>query len=92
MGSRIHPVVHVCLLKRKVGTYVLTAELLPLVTFDNEKLIPHPLAVLDRRIRRRKQEVLIHWHGLSPVEATWVDRDFILEQFPDLTLEDKGEI
>ncbi|KAK9185078.1 hypothetical protein WN943_025431 [Citrus x changshan-huyou] len=28
--------------------------------------------------------------GLSPAEATWEERDFIKNQFPDLSLDDKA--
>lgn len=53
---------------------------------------PFPQAVLDRRTRRNKEEVLIHWQGLSPVEATWEDARTMRLRFPDITLEDKGRI
>jgi hypothetical protein len=46
--------------------------------------------VLENHIRIKKPEVLIHWHGLSPVEATWEEQKFIQEQFPNFSLEDKG--
>ena len=49
-----------------------------------------PQAVLDRRQRNERTEVLIHWHGLSPAEATWEDREAMHGQFPKLNLEDKG--
>ena len=53
---------------------------------------PLPQAVLDRRTRRNKEEVLIHWQGLSPTKATWEDAHIMRLRFPDITLEDKGQI
>lgn len=50
---------------------------LPIVSLDEERVIPEPQAVLDRRIRKKKHEVLIHWQGLSPADATWKDRVLI---------------
>ncbi|KAJ4718791.1 Ty3/gypsy retrotransposon protein [Melia azedarach] len=90
-SSRIHPVFHVSLMKKKVGEEQVQTQL-PLMDVADEKLIPTPQAVLDRRVRKRKHEVLIHWHGLSPAEATWEDKDFIKNQFPNISLEDKAEI
>lgn len=51
-----------------------------------------PQAVLDRRMRKGLQQVLIHWHGLSPADATWEDLRDMKHRFSKLALEDKGEI
>ena len=51
-----------------------------------------PQAVLDRRIWRNKEEVLIHWQGMSPAEATWEDARAMRLCFPDIALEDKDQI
>ncbi|KAA8542515.1 hypothetical protein F0562_023667 [Nyssa sinensis] len=53
-------------------------------------LVPKPQAVLDRRVRKKKDEVLIHWQGLSPAEATWEDLVTMKQQFPEYCLEDKA--
>lgn len=50
---------------------------LPILDITEERMLLVPQAVLDRRVRRKKQEVLIHWQGFSPTDATWEDRDFI---------------
>jgi CHASE2 domain-containing sensor protein len=48
---------------------------------------------MDRRIAKRKNQavtqVLIHWKGLSPANATWEFADEITTCFPDFKLEDK---
>ena len=36
-----------------------------------DSINPIPQAILDRRTMQRKEEVLIHWQGLSPADATW---------------------
>ena len=53
---------------------------------------PLPQAILDRQTWRNKEEVLIHWQGLSLVEATWEDARTMRLRFLDITLEDKGRI
>ncbi|KAJ8898748.1 hypothetical protein K2173_004975 [Erythroxylum novogranatense] len=58
LGAKIHPVFHVSLLKKQLP-------------YLDENGILQPEAILDSRVRRRKQEVLIQWHGLSLAEATW---------------------
>lgn len=45
-------------------------DILPEVNLEYQ-LIPSPQAMLDQRVRKGKNEILIHWKGLSPVEATW---------------------
>jgi hypothetical protein len=52
-----------------------------------------PQAIMERRIARRKNQavtqVLIHWKGLPPADATWEIVDEIAARFPDFHLEDK---
>ncbi|KAA8544487.1 hypothetical protein F0562_022473 [Nyssa sinensis] len=63
---------------------------LPIIRSDDETLFPKPQAILDRRLRQKKEEILIHWQGLSPAEATWEDLAAMKRQFPDHSLEDKA--
>lgn len=63
-------------------------DILPEVNLEYQ-LIPSPQAMLDQRVRKGKNEILIHWKGLSPVEATWEHWEIIQERFLDLILEDE---
>lgn len=55
-----------------------------------DSINPIPQAILDRRTMQRKEEVLIHWQGLSPADATWEEVEGLRIRFPNLSLEDKG--
>jgi len=48
---------------------------------------------MDRRMIKRGQQaatqLLIHWQGLSPAEATWEFMDEVKLRFPTFNLEDK---
>ena len=61
--SRIHPVFHVSKLKEQLGARISSQPQLPITIGEQEELGARPLAVLDRRVRRNKTEVLIHWQG-----------------------------
>lgn len=76
---------------RAVGPDVIVQSHLPSVN-EKEEMIPNPQAVLDHRMRNRRQEILIHWQGLSLADARWEGFDYIKNQFPDFSLEDKGDI
>ena len=68
--SKIHPVFHVSNLKEKLGEQDKRNPELPHLDVT-DSINPIPQVILDRRTRRRKEEVLIHWQGLSPADATW---------------------
>jgi len=87
-GSRIHPVFHISLLKRYLGSKQVACQHLP-EALDDGRLTPTPQAVLETRIRHKKPELLIHWQGLSPAEVTWEEEDMIKAQFPEFFLGDK---
>ena len=90
--SKIHPVFHVSNLKQALGGSDQQGTSSPEIDGSSGVVGPLPQAVLDRRTRKNKEEVLIHWQGLSPTEATWEDARTIRLRFPDITLEDKGRI
>ena len=52
-----------------------------------------PQVIMDRRMVKRgtqaATQVLIHWKGLSPTEATWEFIDDVQLRFPTFNLEDK---
>lgn len=85
-NAKIHPVFHISLLKKQVGTKPIVSQQLP--SLDEEGVL-QPIAILDSKERGKKLEVLILWHGLSPAEATWEELSKIKENFPEASLEDK---
>ncbi|XP_071905946.1 uncharacterized protein [Coffea arabica] len=83
--SKIHPVFHVSLLKKKLGD--LTTPILQLQNTDEkEQIRVEPVALLSRRMIKRKNAAvtqwLIQWWGIEPAEATWEDAEQIKEKFP----------
>ena len=89
--SRIHPTFHVSYLKKKLGQGVEVQTELPSTQKEDDSLIPRPQAVLEQRKKKGSTEVLIHWQRLAPSETTWENLEDLCQQFPTLTLEDKGE-
>lgn len=83
--SKIHPVFHVSLLKRRIGSDVRSSTLPP---FNNQgEFIWTPLKVLDmavvRKHRRNITNWLIQWVGLPESDATWEEAHSIATRFPD---------
>ncbi len=64
--------------------------MLPHVLETTEEIVARPQAILGHCRRRHRDEILVHWQGLSPIDATWEDLSFMQAQFPDYALEDKG--
>ena len=89
---KIHLVFHFSNLKPTLGGNDQQGTSLLEIDGSSGVVGPIPQAVLDRRTRRNKEEVLIHWQGLSPAEATWEDAHTMRLHFLDITLEDKGRI
>ncbi|KAK6162149.1 hypothetical protein DH2020_001990 [Rehmannia glutinosa] len=88
LTSRIHPVFHVSLLKKRIGASDSVSADLPV--FDAEgKVIMHPISILDRRLVKRNNtgvpQVLIRWAHLPVEEATWEDYYAITQAYPHLT-------
>lgn len=79
---------YILFLKKSVEKEVVQPQLSTL-EFTEERIIPTPQVVLHHRVRRKKHYILIDWQGFSPANATWEERGFIRNQFPDLSLEEK---
>lgn len=83
--SKLHPVFHVSLLKKKLGSGAVAHPTLPPVSSDGV-LEPQPVAVLDRRLVKYKgrpaTQVLIQWSGSFPEDATWEIYHELLSKFP----------
>ncbi|XP_074363450.1 uncharacterized protein LOC141703984 [Apium graveolens] len=58
--SRIHPVFHVSLLKKKVEDKIEVQTELPAIKDDDGSLYPMPQTILDYRARKGVKEVLVH--------------------------------
>ncbi|KAK6150954.1 hypothetical protein DH2020_015886 [Rehmannia glutinosa] len=85
--SKIHPVFHVSLLKKRVGSTDNVSSTLPFFD-DDGKVILYPLAILARRLVKRNNaaipQILVRWSHLPDFEATWEDYHTIISQFPHL--------
>jgi len=87
-GSKVHPVFHVSLLRKQWGsTNPASSTALPEVSQDIPELIPQ--AILDFKGQDNKREVLVHWRGHSPADATWENVQIMQQQFPEFDLGDK---
>ncbi|KAL0350215.1 UNVERIFIED_CONTAM: Transposon Ty3-G Gag-Pol polyprotein [Sesamum radiatum] len=84
-SSRIHPVFHVSLLKKKIGSKYFPSMNLP--EFEDEVFKIYPIAILGRRLIPRNNvgvpQVLIQWSHSSPEQATWEDYHVVSAKFPD---------
>jgi hypothetical protein len=91
--SRIHPLFHVSLLKKAVGSYN-EEEALP-DDLDGEK--DNTPYEPDKVLAQRKvivhgeevKQVLVQWRGQNKEDATWEDTVMLTSQFPHFILEDK---
>lgn len=84
--SKIHPVFHVSLLKKKVGTNVtMQAHLPPSVDPLNPRWFP--AKVLARGIFKKNNapvtKWLVQWVGSTAEDASWEEASDILRRYPD---------
>lgn len=83
--SKIHPIFHVSLLKRKLGNDAVVQPELPLVGEDGQIQL-EPLAILDRKLVKRNNspstEVLVQWSNSIPEDATWENWYELQQRFP----------
>ncbi|PRQ56667.1 putative nucleotidyltransferase, Ribonuclease H [Rosa chinensis] len=85
-SSKIHPVFHVSLLKKRVGDSAPLSQTLP--QFDEKGMINWlPERVLDMSVVHKKKKAitqwLIQWSGLPKEDATWEEAHSIMARFPD---------
>lgn len=76
---KIHPVFHLSELKKFERVSTIT-PILPL--YQQGHLVPQPKAILDARKVSTTAEILIHWEGYSPAEASWQDAEMIKQHYP----------
>jgi hypothetical protein len=86
-GARIHDVFHVGLLKPFRGTPpVLPLDLPPM---QNGRLLPSPEKIIKARMQHGQWQVLVHWNGTQPVDATWEPLQQFKASYPQFQLEDE---
>ena len=93
LGSQIHDVFHVSMLKKHLGPVTATSTQLPAVS-DTSTVLPQPEAVLDRRVihkgkYRPKSKILVKWVGAPAEDATWENEWRFTKSYPDFILVDK---
>ncbi|WVZ14156.1 hypothetical protein V8G54_011722 [Vigna mungo] len=91
--AKIHPIFHVSQLKPNKGTNNQVVYVPLLLTTAIEGLILTPFKVLrQREIMRgttKVTQILVQWEGLGEHNATWEDKEDIVESYPSFNLEDK---
>lgn len=84
--SKIHPVFHVSLLKKKVGVNETMNPHLP-PSIDPLNPWWYPAKVIARGLFKKNNEPvvkwLVQWVGSSVDDATWEEADDILHRYPD---------
>lgn len=83
--AKVHPVFHVSLLKKKIGSNCSSSVDLPYLDAHGQFLV-EPLAILDRKMVKKKNvaavEVLVQWSNTLPSHATWENWENFHKQFP----------
>ena len=91
--SKIHPVFHISLLKKAVGSYQVQGQLPKDLEVDDTEDV-YPEEVLGSRIVRngdsKVSQSLIKWKHKYLEDVTWEDNDMLKGQFPEFSLEDKA--
>ncbi|KAK0581055.1 hypothetical protein LWI29_009407 [Acer saccharum] len=85
VGSLIHDVFHVSLLKPHFGSLPTSLQLPPLT--DVHTILPQPESILDSRVIKRgnyrsKEEILVKWVGAPAEDATWENKRRLLHTYP----------
>lgn len=85
LHSKIHPVFHVSLLKKRLGSGALIQTDLPL-TGEDGQLQLETLAILDRKLVNRHNRphtlVLVQWSNSFPEDATCESWSELHQRFP----------
>lgn len=92
-GARIHPVLHVSLLKKSLGDHSNADSDLPPIT-EEGAIILKPARILDTRWVKQGatfvEESLVQWRRLPKEDATWEKTEDLKQQFPSMDLEDNS--
>ena len=93
LGSQIHNVFHVSLLRKHLRPITPLSDQLPPFS-DDSTILPQPEAVLDRRVIRKgkylpKSKILVKWEGVTVEDATWENKWRFSKMYPNFILVDK---
>lgn len=95
VGSKVHPVFHVSLLKKAVEEYHDEEELPDKMARDTPEVFEPETVLVACRVEDKGEEkvqLLVHWKGKPAEEATREDEVMIRSPFPNSSLEDKAEV
>lgn len=85
-GSLIHPVFHVSLLKKRIGSNVVVTTEFPQVGQEGQ-MLAYPVKVLQRKMVKQGNIVviqwLVQWSNSIPEDVTWENALQIQQQYPD---------
>ena len=91
--AQIHNVFHVFHVSHLKQAFGYSGQVIHLPLGLNPAQEFQPLAILERKLVKRGNQanvqVLVHWKGLSPGEATWKFVSDIQGRYPSVSLEDK---
>lgn len=85
-SAKLHSVFHISYLKPFHGKAV-DSPTLP--TIQQEDFLPLSQEILDERLSKSRHELLVHWQGLSPAEASWLDAMSFTNKYPSFVFADK---
>lgn len=89
--ERIHPAFHVSQLKRVVGNHPVVQEFAKDLIVEEDPIEPE--AIIDKKTVFKDgckfNQLLVKWKNHSVEEATWMDFDDFINQYPTFSLEDK---
>lgn len=96
LGSQIHNVFHVSLLKRHFGPEPSLPIQEPIIDIALE-VSNQPEAILASRVvykgkYRPKEEILVKWKDCPSEEATWENKWRFAKSFPQFILADKNDL
>ena len=84
--ARIHDVFHVSILKKFEDTP--PSSIVPLPDLLNGRVIPSLEKVVRARLNRGVWELLVHWVGRAPLDATWENLLEFKATYPSVQLAD----
>lgn len=95
MGSTVHLVFHVSLLKKIVREYHEEEELPDNMAGDTPEVFEHENVLATCKVKHKgeeKMQLLVHRKGKPAEKVTWEDEILIRSPFPNFSPEDKAEV